>query len=243
MDPRGRTALVTGGAVRVGRAISLALAGAGAKVVVHHNHSTAEAASLVEEIRAAGGEADAIQADLGSMDDVRALGVGASKPFGPVDILVNNASIFPAERFGEIDEALWERTIGINLRAPFFLTQTLGQEMKSRGAGVVINLGDLSGLQAWTGYSAHSISKAGVLHLTRVAARALAPEVRVAAIAPGTVLPPTDTSDEELSDLATRAPLQRIGSPQDVVDTVLFLIRSDFITGEVIVVDGGRILS
>jgi pteridine reductase len=222
MDPRGRTALVTGGAVRVGRAISLALAGAGAKVVVHHNHSTAEAASLVEEIRAAGGEADA---------------------FGPVDILVNNASIFPAERFGEIDEALWERTIGINLRAPFFLTQTLGQEMKSRGAGVVINLGDLSGLQAWTGYSAHSISKAGVLHLTRVAARALAPEVRVAAIAPGTVLPPTDTSDEELSDLARRAPLQRIGSPQDVVDTVLFLIRSDFITGEVIVVDGGRILS
>jgi NAD(P)-dependent dehydrogenase (short-subunit alcohol dehydrogenase family) len=242
MDPRDRTALVTGGAVRVGRAISLALARAGAKVIVHHHHSSLEAAELVDEIRAAGGQADTIQADLGSMDGVRDLIAAASHPFGSIDILVNNASIFPAEGFGEVDEELWERTLAVNLRAPFFLTQSLGLEMKRRGSGVVINLGDLAGLQAWTGYAAHSISKAGILHLTRVAARALAPEVRVAAIAPGTVLPPTDTSDEEIDALAKRAPLQRIGSPDDVVEALLYLIRSDFVTGEVVVVDGGRIL-
>ncbi len=242
MDPRGRAALVTGGAVRVGRAISLALARAGAKVIVHHHHSSFEAAELVDEIRGAGGRADTIQADLGSMNEVRRLIGEASRPFGSVDILVNNASIFPAEGFGEVDEALWESTMAVNLRAPFFLTHALGLEMKRRGSGIVINLGDLAGLQTWTGYAAHSISKAGILHLTRVAARALAPEVRVAAIAPGTVLPPVDTPDEEVRDLAKRAPLQRIGSPDDVVEALLYLVRSDFVTGEVIVVDGGRIL-
>ena len=242
MDPAGKTALVTGGAVRVGRVISFALARAGAKVVVHHHSSSADAAALVDEIRAGGGQADALQGDLGSMKEVRRVAQDAARPFGPIDILVNNASIFPPESFLEVDEALWEQTQAINLRAPFFLSQILGREMKTRGAGLIVNLGDLAGMQTWTGYAAHALSKAGLLHLTRVSAKALAPEVRVAAIAPGTVLPPEDTSTAEIEELARRAPLDRIGSPDDVVDTLLFLVRSDFVTGEVIVVDGGRIL-
>lgn len=242
MDPAGRTALVTGGAVRVGRAISLALARAGSKVVVHYHHSSAEVTELVDSIRAEGGHAHAVQADLGSMDGVRALVRGVAEPFGSIEILVNNASIFPGAGFLDVDEALWERTVAINLRAPFFLTQALGREMKRRGSGVVVNLGDLAGMQAWTGYAAHSVSKAGLLHLTRVAARALAPEVRVAAIAPGAVLPPADTSATEMQALVKRAPLGRIGSPDDVVDALLYLVRSNFVTGEVIVVDGGRML-
>ncbi len=242
MDPAGKSALVTGGAVRVGRAISLALARAGAKVVVHHHFSSAEAAELVDQIRSEGGQADTLQGDLSSMQGVRMVAHEGGRPFGPIDILVNNASIFPPENFLEVDEDLWERTQAINLRAPFFLSQILGREMKRRGSGVIVNLGDLAGLQAWTGYAAHSLSKAGLLHLTRVSAKALAPEVRVAAIAPGTVLPPEDTSPTQLHDLARRAPLGRIGSPDDVVETLLYLVRSDFVTGETIVVDGGRIL-
>jgi NAD(P)-dependent dehydrogenase (short-subunit alcohol dehydrogenase family) len=130
----------------------------------------------------------------------------------------------------------------VNLRAPFFLTQRLGAAMQGRGGGVIVNLADLAGLQTWRGYAAHGISKAALVHLTRVAARALAPHVRVVAIAPGTVLPPEDFSKEEIERLAQRAPLRRNGSPEDVVRALLYALQADFVTGEVLVVDGGRLL-
>jgi pteridine reductase len=231
--------LVTGGAVRVGRAISLALAEAGARVIVHHNASGDEAAALVAEIMAAGGEAHALQADLSLADAAFDLAAAAGK-IAPVDILINNASVFPSAPLADVTPELWEMAMAVNLRAPFFLTQRLGGAMKARGSGVVVNLADLSGLQTWNGYAAHSIAKAGLIHLTKIAARALAPEVRVSAIAPGTVLPSDGTTDDEISRLAERVPLKRIGTPEDVVRAVLFLISSDFVTGETIIVDGGR---
>ncbi|MEX2572443.1 MAG: SDR family oxidoreductase [Gemmatimonadota bacterium] len=242
VDLRGRTALVTGGAVRVGRAVSLGLARAGAQVVIHYNASKAEAESAVGEIEEAGGRAATVGADLRSTDAVAELADDASRPFGPIDLLVNNASVFPAERFDEVDPELWNETIAVNLRAPYFLTQALGGTMKRGGRGVIINIADLAGLQAWNAYAAHSISKAGLIQLTRVAARSLAPEVRVAAIAPGTVLPPDDMTPAEIQELADRAPLRRIGSPDDVLGAVFYIIGADFVTGEVIVVDGGRML-
>lgn len=243
MQLEGSTALVTGGAVRVGRAISFALARGGARVVVHHNRSGDAARELVQEIRDAGGEAVAIGADLADLDQVEGLAREAERPFGPIDLLVNNASIFPEAGFGDVDAATWEAAIAVNLRAPFFLTQRLGGGMKARGRGVVVNLADLAGIQTWKGYAAHGISKAGVVHLTKVAARALAPEVRVAAIAPGTVLPPEALSEAEILSLAARSPLQRNGSPDDVVAALLYLVGADFVTGEVLVVDGGRRLA
>jgi NAD(P)-dependent dehydrogenase (short-subunit alcohol dehydrogenase family) len=236
----GRTALVTGGAIRVGRALTVGLAAAGARVVIHHHSSAAEAEALAEEIRAGGGEAATIQADLSVHTEVLRLADEAARPFGTVDVLVNNASIFPEAALAEVDEALWESTLAINLKAPFFLTQRLGGAMKARGAGVIVNLGDLAGIQTWKGYAAHAVSKAGLLHFTRVAARALAPEVRVNAIAPGTVLPPEDFPEEEVRALARRAPLARNGSPRDVVEAALYLIAADFVTGETILLDGGR---
>jgi NAD(P)-dependent dehydrogenase (short-subunit alcohol dehydrogenase family) len=141
-----------------------------------------------------------------------------------------------------VDEELFDRTIDINLKAPFFLTQAIGQAMRERGGGVIVNMGDLAGLQSWVGYAAHAVSKAGLIHLTKVAARALAPEVRVNCIAPGTVLPPDDQSREESERLAQRAPLRRNGSPEDVLQALLYLVRADFVTGDVIVLDGGRML-
>jgi pteridine reductase len=238
----GRTALVTGGAVRVGRAISLALARHGARVVIHYHSSDREARALEEEIAAGGAEAEIVRADLSTMDGVRGLVQGEGRDFGRVDILINNASLFPAERLDEVDEALWDTTLAVNLRAPFFLTQALGARMKERGWGVVVNVADLAGVQAWSAYAAHAISKAGLIHLTRVAARSLAPEVRVVAIAPGTVLPPEDMPEEEVRRLADRAPLKRIGSADDVAEAVLYLVGADFVTGELLVIDGGRLL-
>ena len=242
MNPAGKVALVTGGAVRVGRAISLGLARAGATVLIHHHRSASDADALADEIRGRGGEAGTIRADLSDFAEVERLAVESEAVFGRVDILVNNASVFPDAPMERVDEALWEHTLAVNLKAPFFLTQRLGAAMAGRGAGVVINLADLAGLQVWTGYAAHSVSKAALVHLTRVAARALAPAVRVVAIAPGTVLPPEELSEEEVQRLAERAPLGRIGSPGDVVDAVLYLVSASFVTGEVLVLDGGRSL-
>ena len=234
-------ALVTGGAVRVGRAISSALAEDGYRLVIHYNSSSGPADELGDEIRARGGEAVAIGADLADADAVRRLAREAVDAFGGIDVLVNNASVFPAERLEETDEALWDHTMAVNLKAPFFLIRHLAATLRER-RGVVVNMADLAGIQTWAAYAAHGISKAGIIHLTRVAARSLAPEVRVNGIAPGTVLPPESMSDEEIRRLAERAPLKRNGSPADVVRALRYLLQADFVTGETLVVDGGRML-
>ncbi|HET6231422.1 MAG TPA: SDR family oxidoreductase [Longimicrobiaceae bacterium] len=240
-DLGGRVALVTGGAVRVGRAISLTLAGEGMRLVVHYNSSAEAAEALVAEVRAQGGEAVALAADLADGEAVERLAREAEAAFGGVDVLVNNASVFPPERLEETGASLWDHTMAVNLRAPFLLTRALAATLRAR-RGVVVNIADLAGMQAWEGYAAHSISKAGLIHLTKVAARALAPEVRVVAIAPGTVLPPENLGEDEVRRLAERAPLRRNGSPDDVVAALLYLLRADFVTGDTLVVDGGRLL-
>lgn len=237
----GRIALVTGGAVRVGRAISSALAEDGYRLVIHYNSSSGPADELVDEIRAKGGEAVAIGTDLADADAVRRLAEEAIAAFGGIDVLVNNASVFPAERLEETDEALWDHTMAVNLKAPFFLIRHLASTLRER-RGVVINMADLAGIQTWAAYAAHGISKAGIIHLTRVAARSLAPEVRVNGIAPGIVLPPESMSDDEIRQLAARAPLKKNGSPEDVVRALRYLLQADFVTGETLVVDGGRLL-
>jgi pteridine reductase len=240
-DLGGRVALVTGGAVRVGRAISLALAGEGMRLAVHYNSSAEAADALVAEVRERGGEAVALAADLADADAVERLAREAEAAFGGVDVLVNNASVFPPERLEETGASLWDYTMAVNLRAPFLLTRALAATLRAR-RGVVVNMADLAGMQAWEGYAAHSISKAGLIHLTKVAARALAPEVRVVGIAPGTVLPPDEFGEDEVRRLAERAPLRRNGSPDDVTAALLYLLRADFVTGETLVVDGGRSL-
>jgi len=236
-----KTALVTGGAVRIGREISSALAGRGYRLVIHYNSSARLAEELRDEIVAGGGEAAIIGADLSNDAEVRRLAEEAVTAFGGIDLLVNNASVFPSERLEQTSEELWDHTLAVNLKAPFFLIRHLAPTLRER-QGTVINLADLAGMQAWAAYAAHAVSKAGLIHLTRVAARNLAPDVRVNAIAPGTVLPPEHLTEAEIAELAGRSPLQRNGSPQDVVRALLYLLDADFVTGETLVVDGGRLL-
>jgi pteridine reductase len=227
--------------VRVGRALALALAGEGMRVVVHYGTSAAEAGEVVAEIRRGGGEAVALRADLADAAQVERLARDALAAFGGIDVLVNNASVFPAQRLEETDASLWDHTLAVNLRAPFLLIRHLAASLRER-RGVVVNLADLAGLQAWEAYAAHSVSKAALVQLTRVAARSLAPDVRVVGIAPGAVLPPASMDEAELARLARGTPLGRIGSPDDVVAALLYLLRAGFVTGETLVVDGGRLL-
>ena len=239
MELKGRIAVVTGGARRVGRALSLGLARAGATVVVNFRDSVADAESAVREIGAAGGRAIAVRADLGTMDGVRGLVERTGSEYGRLDVLVNSAAVFVRRPFAEISEAEWDRVLAVNLKGPFFLAQAAAPLLR-QNRGAIINIGDLSALQAWPSYAHHAIAKAGLVHMTRVLARALAPAIRVNAIVPGNVLPPEGWEDEDHADGRDRVLTARSGEPRDVVAALLYLLEGDFLTGEVLVVDGGR---
>jgi NAD(P)-dependent dehydrogenase (short-subunit alcohol dehydrogenase family) len=242
MDPAGTVALVTGGARRVGRALALGLARAGADVVVHYHGSAREAADTVAAIQAEGRRAVAIRADLASADEAAPLIRAAAQALGRIDILVNNAALFERSPLDAITAQDWDRVLAVNLRAPFLLAQAAAPLLRERGAGVIVNIADLSAFQPWPSYAHHSVSKAGLVHLTRVLARALAPAIRANCIAPGTVLPPENMQEEEIVRDRERATVDRPGSPDDVVAALLYLVRADFVTGETLLVDGGRML-
>jgi NAD(P)-dependent dehydrogenase (short-subunit alcohol dehydrogenase family) len=242
MNLSGKTALVTGGARRVGRALSVALAQAGANVVVNYHKSAAEAEQLTAELREQGGRGTAFQADVSRKQDIDALVDHVAREYGRLDILVNNASLFESAPFAEIAEADWRRVLDVNLTGPFLLSQAAAPLLQQSGTGSIVNILDLSALQPWPSYAHHSVSKAGLLQLTRIMARALAPGIRVNAIAPGTVLPPDGYDGTAGDGTSDRRVVTPTGSPDDVVKALFYLIESDFVTGQVLVVDGGRML-
>jgi len=236
----GRVGLVTGAGKRLGRAIALRLAEEGANVVVHYRTSAAEAQSAVAEIEKLGRQGISIAADLNRVSEIRKLFDEAGHHFGRLDILVNSAANFlPASMISTTEEG-WDASLDSNLKAPFFCSQAAAPLLR-RTKGVIINFADTGGLIGWPGYIPHSISKAGVVMLTRVLAKALAPEVRVNALAPGTITMPGDPPEWE-REFVELAPLRRTGTPRDITDAVLFLVQSKFITGHILAVDGGRVL-
>ena len=241
-DPlRGRVVLVTGSARRLGRAVALHLAEEGADVVIHYRSSRAEAEEVVAQIEKLGLRAVALQADLTSVSEIKRLFDDTSKLFGRLDVLVNSAANFLHTKFETTTEETWDASLDANLKAPFFCSQAAAPLLKQSGRGVIINFSDVGGLLGWPSYIPHCISKAGVIMLTRCLAKALAPEIRVNAIAPGTITVPGDPP-ELGADFIKRAPLHRSGTPSDVASAVSFLIHSDFITGQILVLDAGRTL-
>lgn len=234
-----KVALVTGGAVRVGRALTLGLAEAGYDMVVHYHASGGPAREALRAVEALGRRAALVQADLSTGAGATATVEAAAETFGRLDLLVNSASTFESAPLLEVDEASWDQVMAINLKGPF-LTVKAAADMLREARGSVVNILDSAALEPWVDYPHHSVSKAGLLHLTRILARVMAPHVRVNAVAPGMVLPPADMDEAARRRERDRTPLGRAGNPQDVVRTVLFLAASPFITGEVVVVDGGR---
>lgn len=239
MELRGKVALVTGGGRRVGRALAEALAERGATVAVHYNESRAGADEVVRGIESRGGKAAAVGADLTNAEAPAALVDTVSGRFGSLDILINSAAVMVRTPFGETSAAQWDSMFALNLRAPFFLSQAAAPLLR-RAHGAIVNIADLAAFETWPGYIPHGITKGGVVQMTRALARVLAPEVRVNAIAPGTVLLPDDWSREDAARLDETTPLKRPGSPADVAQAMLYLLESDYVTGETIVVDGGR---
>ena len=234
----GCVALVTGAGHRVGRALAVALGAEGMTVAVHFNSSRTEAEETVGLIERAGGRAKAFEADLSAAGAAAKVVGQVAQAFGALDVLINSAAVMKRHPFGHVSEAQWDETMAINLRAPFFIAQAAASEMKNGGA--IINIADLAAFETWPSYVPHSISKAGVVKMTEGLARVLAPGIRVNAIAPGAVLLPDDWSEKTGERLSDTTPLRKIGDPQDVVDAMLYLLRADYVTGETIVVDGGR---
>jgi NAD(P)-dependent dehydrogenase (short-subunit alcohol dehydrogenase family) len=237
-----RVALVTGAGRRIGRAIALALGARQMRIAVHYYASPDGGDETVAAIRAKGSEGFAIRADLSDAEEARRLPARVAEHFGGLDVLINSAGIMTQATVEETTPAMWDEVMHVNLRAPFFVSQGALPYLRA-ARGRIINLADVGGLEPWPRYVAHSISKAGVVMLTQSLARAFAPEVTVNGVAPGAVLPPDDWDEASRAHLARTTPLRRLGQPDDVTAAVLYLLESgDYVTGQTIVVDGGRLI-
>lgn len=236
-----KVAIVTGAGKRLGAAIAIALGRAGAKVVVHYHRSAQGAEQTVAAIEEAGGTAVAVGGDLRREGDIKQLIAAASEHFGRLDLLISSAADFQKVPFAQLELDAWEQMLRLNVTAPFLCARE-ALPLLRHSKGQIIHVADIAGVQAWPGYAHYCTSKAALLMLTRCLAVELGKdEIRVNAVAPGAVLFPSDTSDDERRRIIARIPLAREGEAEDVARTVLFLATGPtFITGQVIAVDGGR---
>jgi NAD(P)-dependent dehydrogenase (short-subunit alcohol dehydrogenase family) len=241
MKLAGRNAVVTGGAVRIGRALALGLAERGVNVCIHYGSSGSAAEATLAGIADCGVRGTAIQADF--REPVAAavrVFEHACTALGSVDLLVNSAAIFEAGDLLHTDESLWDRHLDINLKTPAFLSREFAARLPPDRNGHIVNIVDWRGERPGTGYLAYTVAKAGLIAMTRGLALELAPRIQVNAIAPGAILPPPGESAESFQQRAAAIPLRRTGNPQAIVDAIIYLFESDFITGQVLTVTGGE---
>lgn len=236
----GRVALVTGGAKRIGRSIVEKFAAEGADVVINYESSQTEAESLASDVRKLGRRALAIPANVARKQEVQRMFSTIEREFSRLDILVNNAGMFFAADFLDLTEEQWDTIMSTNLKAQFLCAQAAAPLLKKSGHGRIINISSLGGMLPWPKFTHYCVSKAGVIMLTRCLARALAPEILVNSVAPGTIQFPGEAPDE---DYIHRAPLHRTGTGSEIADAVFFFATTEFVTGQILPVDGGRSLT
>jgi len=240
MDISGKVALITGSSKRIGRETALELARRGAAIAIHYRSDESGAKETRRLVQELGGKAELFHAELTDTRQIERLLADLEKQLGGLDILVNNASVFDAASFRESSPELWDAQMDSNAKAPFFLAQQAAPLMSRRGHGKIVNLVDVAGETIWPGYVAYSISKAALIAVNRGLAKALAPDIQVNGIAPGPVLFPEYYTQDQKHLAVERTLLKRPGSARDIVNAVVFLVENDYITGEVIHVDGGR---
>lgn len=234
---QSKRALITGAAKRIGKATTLALAEQGVDVVLHFNTSAREAEAVAEEARSKGVRAWTLSADLARADAAEALIGRAIEQFGPLDILISNAAIFPQNTLTTVTPEDFDVAFRVNALAPFLMARCFASQGRK---GAIVNFLDARIVDYDCNNVAYHVSKRTLFALTRMMAIEFAPNVRVNAVAPGLILPPEGKDETYLEQLASTNPLNRYGGVDDVADTVVFLLRSDFVTGQVIFVDGGR---
>jgi NAD(P)-dependent dehydrogenase (short-subunit alcohol dehydrogenase family) len=239
MDLHGIGALVTGGAHRLGRAFTLALAEAGCNVAVNYGRSADAAEATAAEVRGLGVDASVHQADLGDPEAPARLVREVAEAVGPLQILVNSAAIFPEDSLESVTREEFDATLAVNFTAPVFLTQALAARLPDDRTGAIVNVTDWRIGRPYPDHFSYTIAKAALADFTRTAAAALAPRIRVNAVALGAILPPPGRDTDYLRELAQDIPLRRTGAPDDVAAAVLALLRNDFITGQVLAVNGG----
>jgi 3-oxoacyl-[acyl-carrier protein] reductase/pteridine reductase len=240
LNIKGKTALVTGGAIRVGRAITLGLAQAGANVVINYHRDAEKAAETAKEARAFGVSVLTVQANITEWEQVKRMYAEIHSVLGPIDILVNNSSVFKQTPIPTDSIIGWHEVTGVLINGAFYVSNLAAVDMLEKKEGVIINILDLTAWEAWPMYAAHVVGKSALLALTRQLAIDLAPYVRANAIAPGPILPPLDYTPDRVKRTAAKTLLDRWGAPEDISKTVNFLIESDYINADVITVDGGE---
>ncbi|VAX40399.1 FolM Alternative dihydrofolate reductase 1 [hydrothermal vent metagenome] len=241
MNLEKKTAIVTGGAVRIGQAIAIALADAGINIVLHYGHSETAAQETAAVINNLGGHITIVQADLQKpVAAAKSIMEHALNHFGAVDILINNAAIFEKGNLRTTSEEEWDRYFAINLKAPVFLSQAFAEALKKEQVAHIINIVDWRATKPDVDYLAYSLTKSGLVTMTQTLAKELAPYVQVNAIAPGAILPPPGNEDAYSQRISQQIPLQRCGNRDEITDGVLYLLRSNFVTGEVLYITGGE---
>lgn len=231
-------ALVTGAAHRVGRALAVGLAANGYDIALHFHASASKVDAARVEIEQSGGTSRVFQADLRDAESPAQLVRDSVRDMGRLDVVVNSASVMLRMPIGEVTAASWDAVLDLNLRAPFLIAQESARHLPDGGS--IINIADLAAFEIWPPYVPHGVSKTGLVYLTEALARLLAPRIRVNAIAPGTVLLPENFDPTFAAHLTETTPLKRDGTPQDVVQAMLYLLNAPYVTGETIIVDGGR---
>lgn len=240
-DLCGKSAIVTGGAVRLGRALADRLAREGLDVCIQYSSSQAAAADAVPALRAQGVRAAAVQADFTDpVAAARRVVEQAVQELGRVDVLINCAAIFEPGTLAETDEANWDRHLNINLKAPAYLCREFTKALSPGSTGHIVNIVDWRALRPGVGHLAYTVAKSGLVALTSILAQELAPRVQVNAIAPGAILPVPGSSPAEFAAIGRTTPLQRTGHPDDIADALIYLLRSEYVTGEVVHVTGGQ---
>ncbi|MBF0289440.1 MAG: SDR family NAD(P)-dependent oxidoreductase [SAR324 cluster bacterium] len=239
MEFQKKVALVTGAGTRLGQQISIYLASIGMRVAIHYNQSEKGAQSTLSQISKTEKHA-LFSANLCDLNQIQQLVNNVTNTLGTVSVLINSAAAFYPTPVSLVTEEQWDHLFQLNLKAPFFLSQQIGEQMKSQGEGKIINMADVSAYRPWANFLPYCITKSGLITLTQGLAKAFAPQVHVNAIAPGTVLPPLPETELNQQKSIDESLLKRMGSADDIVDAVDYLLHGDFLTGIVLPVDGGR---